>query len=108
MSKQISLSLALSQRTVYDKSTKQSRATTESSTTSHSYDDTSMQMAIAAVEQQEITIRRAAICYGIAPSTLHDRISGKVKDGAGATRGGCPISNKTRGRRIRKFLRTLC
>ena len=82
MSKQISLSLALSQRTVYDKSTKQSRATTESSTTSHSCDDTSMQMAIAAVEQQEMTIRRAAICYGIAPSTLHDRISGKVKDGA--------------------------
>ena len=81
MSKQISLSLALSQRTVYDKSTKQSRDTTESRTTSRSY-DTSMQMAVAAVEQREMTIRRAAICYGIAPSTLHDRISGKVKDGA--------------------------
>ena len=83
MNKQILL--ALSQRTVYDhsniKSTKQSRATTESST-SRGYDETSMQMAIAAVEQQEMTMRHAAICYGIAPSTLHDRISGKVKDGA--------------------------
>ena len=87
MNKQILL--ALSQRTVYDhsniKSTKQSRATTESSTTSRGYDETNMQMAIAAVEQQEMTMRRAAICYGIAPSTLHERISGKVKDGA--TRG---------------------
>ena len=50
--------------------------------TSRSYDDTSMQMAIAAVEQQEMTLRRAALCYGIPSSTLHDRISGKVKDGA--------------------------
>jgi len=67
MSKQISL--ALSQRTVYGhsncKSTKQSRATTESSTSSCDYDETSMQIAIAVVEQQEITIRHAAICYGI-------------------------------------------
>ena len=107
MNKQILL--ALSQRTVYDhsniKSTKQSRATTESST-SRGYDETSMQMAIAAVEQQEMTMRRAAICYGIAPSTLHDRISGKVKDGA--TRGGCPLFNQTGGRGICKFLSTVC
>ena len=102
MSKQISLSLALSQRTVYDKSTKQSRATTESSTTSHSYDDTSMQMAIAAVEQQEMTIRRAAICYGIAPSTLHDRISGKVKDGA--TRGVVPYLTRQEEEEFASFL----
>ena len=102
MSKQISLSLALSQRTVYDKSTKQSRATTESSTTSHSYDDTSMQMAIAAVEQQEMTIRCAAICYGIAPSTLHDRISGKVKDGV--PRGVVPYLTRQEEEEFASFL----
>ena len=78
MSKQISV---LSQRTVYDKSTKQSLGSADI-ITSRSYDDTSMQMAIAAVEQQEMTLRRAALCYGIPSSTLHDRISGKVKDGA--------------------------
>ena len=46
---------------------------------------TSMQMAIAAVEQQEMTIKYAALCYGTPSSTLHDRISGKVKDGATAS-----------------------
>ena len=101
MSKQISLSLALSQRTVYDKSTKQSRDTTESRTTSRSY-DTSMQMAVAAVEQREMTIRRAAICYGIAPSTLHDRISEKVKDGA--TRGVVPYLTKQEEEEFASFL----
>ena len=65
MSKQI---LVLSQRTVYDKSTKQSRSSA-AIITSRIYDDTSMQMAIAAVEQQKMTIRRAALCYGIPSST---------------------------------------
>jgi len=104
MSKQISL--ALSQRTVYGhsncKPTKQSRAATESSTTSHGYDEASMQIAIAAVEQQEMTIRCAAICYGIAPSTLHDRISGKVKDGA--TRGAVPYLTKQEEEEFASFL----
>ena len=103
MNKQILL--ALSQRTVYDhsniKSTKQSRATTESST-SRGYDETSMQMAIAAVEQQEMTMRRAAICYGIAPSTLHDGISGKVKDGA--TQGVVPYLTKQEEEEFASFL----
>ena len=103
MNKQISL--ALLQRTVYDhsniKSTKQSRATTESST-SHGYDEISTQMAIAAVEQQEMAMRRAAICYGIVPSTLHDRISGKVKDGA--TRGVVPYLTKQEEEEFASFL----
>ena len=65
MSKQTSL--PLSQRIIYDhsdcKSTKLSRVATERlhSATSGGYDETSMQMAIAAVEQQEMTMRRAAI-----------------------------------------------
>ena len=104
MNKQILL--ALSQRTVYEhsniNSTKQSRATTESSTTNRGYDETSMQMAIAAVEQQEMTMRRAAICYGIAPSTLHDRISGKVKDDA--TRGVVPYLTKQEEEEFASFL----
>lgn len=102
MSKQISLSRSLSQRTVYDKSTKQRGAATEKSANSCSYDDTSMQMAIAAVEQREMTIRRAALCYGIAPSTLHDRISGKVKDGA--TRGVVPYLTKQEEEEFASFL----
>ena len=51
-----------------------------------------MQMAIAAVEQQKMTLRHAALCYGIPLSTLHDRISGKVKDCA--TRGAVPYLTK--------------
>ena len=62
-----------------------------------------MQMAIAAVEQQEMTIRCAAICYGIAPSTLHDRISGKVKDGA--TRGVVPYLTRQEEEEFASFLR---
>ena len=106
MSKQSSL--PLSQRIVYDhsdcKSTKLSRVTTErpQSATSGGYDETSMQMAIAAVEQQEMTMRRAAICYGIAPSTLHDRISGKVKEGA--TRGAVPYLTKQEEEEFASFL----
>ena len=62
-----------------------------------------MQMAIAAVEQQEMTIRCAAICYGIAPSTLHDRISGKVKDGA--TQGVVPYLTRQEEEEFASFLR---
>ena len=61
-----------------------------------------MQIAIAAVEQHEMTIRRAAICYGIAPSTLCDRISGKVKDGA--TRGAVPYLTKQEEEEFASFL----
>ena len=55
-------------------------------------------MAIAAVEQQEMTIRHAAICYGIATSTLYGRISGKVKDDP--TQGAVPYLTNRRKRNL--------
>ena len=72
------------------------------SVTSGSYDETSMQMAIATIEQQEMTMRHAAICYGIAPSTLHDRISEKVKEGA--TWGAVPYLTKQEVEEFASFL----
>ena len=37
--------------------------------------------AIDAVQTKEISVRRAASQYGVAKSTLHDYVSGKIKHG---------------------------
>ena len=49
-----------------------------------------------------MTMRRAAICYGTAPSNLHNRISGKVKEGA--TRGAVLYLTKQEEEEFTSFL----
>ena len=46
------------------------------------WSDESLQKAVAAVEKEEDSIRRAADKYGLPRSTLHDHVSGKVQYGA--------------------------
>ena len=46
--------------------------------THHNYSTESMLRAYEAVQQGEISIRRAAEIYGVPRTTLQDRISGKV------------------------------
>lgn len=42
----------------------------------------SMEMALKEVSEGSLTVRRAALQYGVPKSTLHDRVTGKVDPGA--------------------------
>ena len=43
------------------------------------WDSESMEMAVAIVERGETSVRRAAEIYNVPRSTLHDRVSGKIR-----------------------------
>ena len=73
--------LPFTQRIVYDYVLSKRRDVVSSCSAYISSSVDNMHLALAAVDQGE-TIRSAALRFGVARSTLHDRITGKVQEGA--------------------------
>ena len=48
----------------------------------HKWSEENMQKAMSAVKQNRLSVRKAAVQYGIPKSTLSDRITGKITKGA--------------------------
>ena len=75
-------SVPVSERIVFDTST--ARATSNNAVSKSQFEenkDGNIQKAMAAVDKGE-SIRTAAIKFNVPRSTLHDRVTGKVKMGA--------------------------
>ena len=73
--------LPFTQRIVYDYVLSKRRDVVSSCSAYISSSVDNVHLALAAVDQGE-TIRSAALRFGVARSTLHDRITGKVQEGA--------------------------